>query len=38
MNAVNPLRALKVIGETQKRGTLVRFWPDPEIFQETTDI
>ena len=31
-----PQDRLKVIGETEKRGTLIRFWPDPEIFQETT--
>lgn len=30
-----PQDRLKVIGETDKRGTLIRFWPDPEIFQET---
>lgn len=27
---------LKETGETKKRGTLVHFWPDAEIFQETT--
>src|SRR3984893_14257107 len=27
-----PQDRLKVIGETEKRGTLIRFWPDPEIF------
>lgn len=27
---------LTVIGTTQKRGTVVRFYPDPEIFTETT--
>lgn len=31
-----PLERLTVIGETKKRGTLVRFTPDPIIFQETT--
>ena len=31
-----PQEPLKVIGDTEKRGTLMRFWPDPEIFQETT--
>jgi len=31
-----PQDRLKVIGNTEKRGTLIRFWPDPEIFQETT--
>ena len=28
---------LKVIGETDKTGTIVHFSPDPEIFQETTE-
>lgn len=27
---------LKVVGETDKTGTIVHFSPDPEIFQETT--
>jgi DNA gyrase subunit B len=31
-----PQDRLKVIGTSEKRGTLMRFWPDPEIFQETT--
>jgi DNA gyrase subunit B len=31
-----PLASLKVIGTTTKHGTLVRFWPDPEIFKEST--
>jgi DNA gyrase subunit B len=33
-----PLSPLKEVGETKKRGTLVRFWPDPEIFKETIDF
>ncbi|MCL4361086.1 DNA topoisomerase (ATP-hydrolyzing) subunit B [Candidatus Dependentiae bacterium] len=33
-----PVDKLKEIGETTKRGTLVRFTPDPEIFQETVDF
>lgn len=33
-----PRASLKVIGETTKRGTLVRFKPDGEIFQETVDF
>ena len=33
-----PLAPLKVIGETKKRGTYIRFYPDPEIFQETTEF
>jgi len=32
------LNRLKIIGETTKRGTLVRFLPDPTIFQETVDF
>ncbi|BDC34810.1 DNA gyrase subunit B [Candidatus Dependentiae bacterium Noda2021] len=31
-----PQGPLQVIGKTTKRGTLIKFWPDPEIFQETT--
>jgi DNA gyrase subunit B len=30
-----PVAPLKVIGETHKRGTLITFWPDPEIFENT---
>lgn len=30
-----PQGSLKVIGDTDKHGTLIRFYPDPEIFQET---
>jgi len=33
-----PAEKLKVIGTTEKRGTLVRFKPDATIFQETTDF
>src|SRR5205814_6783196 len=33
-----PLAPMKEIGETKKRGTLVRFMPDQEIFQETTEF
>lgn len=33
-----PVDRLTVIGDTKKRGTLVRFKPDAEIFQETTDF
>lgn len=33
-----PVDRLKEIGNTKKRGTLVRFKPDPEIFQETTEF
>lgn len=31
-----PQSDLKIIGETEKRGTLIHFKPDEEIFQETT--
>ncbi len=31
-----PLDSLHVIGKTKKRGTYIRFTPDPEIFKETT--
>lgn len=30
-----PLAPLAVIGQTNKRGTLIKFWPDAEIFRET---
>ncbi|NRB21444.1 DNA gyrase subunit B, partial [Candidatus Dependentiae bacterium] len=33
-----PAAPLKEVGTTKKRGTLVRFWPDPKIFQETVDF
>lgn len=33
-----PVDPLKVIGTTEKRGTLVQFKPDAEIFAETTDL
>jgi DNA gyrase subunit B len=33
-----PKGPLKVVGNTTKRGTLVQFKPDPEIFTETTDF
>lgn len=33
-----PLGRLIEAGTTTKRGTLVRFWPDPEIFEETTEF
>lgn len=31
-----PIADLKVIGDTDQTGTITRFKPDPEIFQETT--
>ena len=30
-----PLYAVKVVGETEKRGTRQQFWPDPTIFTHT---
>jgi DNA gyrase subunit B len=33
-----PEAPLKCTGTTEKRGTLVRFYPDPEIFKETTEF
>lgn len=33
-----PMGPLAIVGTTTKRGTLVRFKPDPEIFKETTDF
>lgn len=32
-----PTADLKVIGETDRTGTITRFKPDPEIFRETTE-
>ena len=34
----NPLNQLHIIGKTEKRGTLIRFLPDSEIFRDTTDL
>ena len=31
-----PVTKLEETGPTKKRGTYIRFWPDPIIFQETT--
>lgn len=31
-----PVAPLKVVGETKKQGTYIRFYPDAEIFTETT--
>jgi DNA gyrase subunit B len=30
-----PMTPVKMIGESTETGTTVRFWPDPEIFEET---
>ncbi len=30
-----PITSLKVIGDTKSTGTSIRFYPDPEIFEET---
>lgn len=33
-----PLAPLKIVGNTTRRGTLIRFWPDDTIFQETVEF
>jgi DNA gyrase, B subunit len=33
-----PLSPLKVVGKTDRRGTTVRFYPDADIFKETTEF
>jgi DNA gyrase subunit B len=33
-----PRDRLAIVGNTTKRGTIVRFKPDPDIFQETTEF
>jgi DNA gyrase subunit B len=30
-----PVEPVKVIGKSQKRGTILRFWPDPKVFPDT---
>jgi DNA gyrase subunit B len=30
-----PLAPVKVIGKSGRRGTIVRFWPDPKVFPDT---
>jgi DNA gyrase subunit B len=31
-----PKASVKAVGKTDRTGTIVRFWPDPEIFPDTT--
>jgi DNA gyrase subunit B len=31
-----PLAPVKVLGKSDQRGTVVRFWPDPKVFPDTT--
>ncbi|MFH1917428.1 MAG: ATP-binding protein, partial [Nanoarchaeota archaeon] len=33
-----PANNLTITGETDKTGTIIRFWPDPEIFTETLEF
>jgi len=33
-----PLAKLKQVGKTKKTGTKITFWPDDEIFEETTEF
>lgn len=33
-----PQAPLAIIGKSDKRGTVVRFYPDPDIFKETTEF
>lgn len=35
-NTGKPLYEVKMVGETDRRGTRQQFWPDPEIFSTTT--
>jgi DNA gyrase, B subunit len=35
-NTGKPLYEVKVVGETDRRGTRQQFWPDPDIFTTTT--
>ena len=35
-NTGKPLYKVKMVGETDRRGTRQQFWPDPEIFTTTT--
>src|SRR5438132_10292380 len=31
-----PLAPVKVLGKSDQRGTVVRFWPDPQVFPDTS--
>jgi DNA gyrase subunit B len=31
-----PMTPVKVVGKSDKRGTIVRFWPDPQVFPDTS--
>ena len=31
-----PMTPVKVLGKSDRRGTIVRFWPDPKVFPDTT--
>lgn len=33
-----PCADLKIIGDTDRTGTTIRFWPDPEIFTDTLEF
>lgn len=33
-----PCEDLKIIGDTDRTGTTIRFWPDPEIFKDTLEF
>ncbi|MGI6471825.1 MAG: DNA topoisomerase (ATP-hydrolyzing) subunit B [Candidatus Methanomethylophilaceae archaeon] len=34
----HPTNGVEVIGETDRTGTTIQFWPDPKIFKETVDF
>ncbi|MDQ6741892.1 MAG: DNA topoisomerase (ATP-hydrolyzing) subunit B [Candidatus Dormibacteraeota bacterium] len=31
-----PMTPVKVVGKSDRRGTIVRFWPDPQVFPDTS--
>ena len=37
-NGGNPIGSLRKEEETEETGTMITFWPDPEIFTETVDF